>query len=711
MNIGTWPARAGFMCLVVICNQVLASDTDALEKERYNIEEVVVTAHPLSAEGLAQPVSVISADALQRIVAPSIGETLNNISGIHSSSFGQAVGRPIIRGLAGPRVKTMEDRIDSLDVSVSSPDHLTTIDTLTANSIEILKGPSTLLYGTGAIGGVVDVHTGRIPHLIPERPTLMLDTRGADNGDRRSSAARFDVGGGGFAVHVDGFYRESDQYEIPRFAESAVLRQQEAMHGDVGEHSDEDHDEDHEGEDEAYGELPGSQYRTHGGSMGISRVGERGFIGLAVSSYDGEYGLPGGHHHHDEGHATDEEGEEDHENHEAGEESSPNLKFDQTKIDIELGVLEPISGIESVNFRMGRNDYEHTEVEGNGEIGTTFSTKAWEGRLELVHDLALGVKGSLGLQASNREFAAIGEEAFVAPVDTDSFGVFYVGERDFGSYNLEAGVRIEQVKHSPTGNRSKRFTLEAASIGLIKSIGDKWELTVQFDRSNRAPVAEELYSNGAHLATGSYEIGDPNLGKETANNIAASLRYESSVLTLGLNLYRTDFSDYIFESPTGAEEGELPVLLWQQNDALFRGFEADLDWQAVSWDAGALSFSLGADLIRAALSGTLDDDLPRLPPRRWWLGVELEQNEFVFQLTYRKTADQNNVSPGELASDGYEDVSAYLGYHSMFGNSNIEVFVRGTNLTDDEQRYHTSFIKDLAPQPGRTIEGGITIRI
>ncbi|MEM9623325.1 MAG: Plug domain-containing protein, partial [Pseudomonadota bacterium] len=385
------------------------------------IEEVVVRAHPLSAEGLAQPSAVLNSDQLQRVVASSLGETLVGLPSVHSSSFGQAVGRPIIRGLGGPRVKTMEDRIDSLDVSVSSPDHLTTVEPFAANSIEVLKGPSTLLYGTGAIGGVVDVHTGRIPHEVPDKVSVQVDARGADNAERRSTAAKLDAGIGGFAIHLDGFYREADDYEIPGFAESRGLRAlEEAEHEGEEEHEEEE-EHGHE-EEEAFGELPGSDLKSHGGAFGLSYVGERGFIGLAVSSYEAEYGLPGHGHHEEEGH-DEEEAEEEHEEEE--EEGNPNLDLEQTRIDFEAGLSEPFAGIESINLRIGANDYEHIEVEGNGEPGTTFSTEAYEARIELVHEEALGIKGSFGVQVSQREFEADGEEAFVRPVDTDNYGVFY----------------------------------------------------------------------------------------------------------------------------------------------------------------------------------------------------------------------------------------------------------------------------------------------
>lgn len=690
------------LCGVFLLGMVFGSPTYANDDD--GIEEIVVRAHPLSAEGLAQPVSVVESDELQRTVGQSLGETLNSISGIHSSSFGQAVGRPVIRGLGGPRVKTMEDRIDSLDVSVSSPDHVVSIETFIADGIEVLKGPSTLLYGTGAIGGVVDVHTGRIPHEVPEKGSLVLDARGADNGDRRTSAGRFDFGAGNFAFHFDGFYREADEYEIPGFAESSLFRRLEELEEE--EHEGEEEEHEHE-EEEARGELPGSQFRTKGGAFGMSHVTERGFVGISVSRYEADYGLPGGHGHEEE----HEEGEEEEEEHEEEEEGNPNLELEQTRVDLEAGIADPFAGFSSFNFRLGINDYEHTEVEGSGEIGTTFETEAWEGRMELTHEPVGGVSGSFGIQVSQREFSAIGEEAFVMPVDTDTVGVFYVGQANVGDFNLEAGLRLEQVDHSPTANRSRDFDLYAASFGLIRPIGDNWVFTAQLDRSTRAPVAEELYSDGPHLATNSFEIGDPNLDEEEATNLAVSLQYDNDTVNVLISAYRTDFSDYIYEAPTGDEEDELPVFLWQQNDADFTGLEADFGWKAAEWDQGSFSLNVGVDIVDVDLSGAATSDLPRIPPRRYRLGFGLEHQNFIARLVYTDVDDQDDVGLEELPTDGYENVSAYLGYRFDVGESNVEIFLRGENLTDDEQRYHTSFIKDLAPQPGRTIEGGIRVNI
>ncbi|MEO1575302.1 MAG: TonB-dependent receptor plug domain-containing protein, partial [Pseudomonadota bacterium] len=297
----------------------------------------MIRAHPLSAEGLSQPALVLAGDALAQELAPSLGETVGRLPGVHSASFGPAVGRPVIHGLGGARVRVMEDRIDTMDASVASGDHATTVEPFIADGIEVLKGASTLLYGSGAIGGVVDVHTGRIPHEPAESlASGRVLLRNQSNGQGTTAAGRLDGGTGSVAWHLDAFTRDIDAYDIPGFAESDRLRALERAEGEGGEDDEEES-----------GVAPGTDQEASGGAFGLSWVSDRAFVGAAVSIYEAEYGLPGGHEH--------EEGEEEEEE----EEGNPVLDMEQTRVDIEAGFEAPFSGVESLNVRIGVNDYEH----------------------------------------------------------------------------------------------------------------------------------------------------------------------------------------------------------------------------------------------------------------------------------------------------------------------------------------------------------------
>lgn len=690
-----------------VLTAAISSALQAQPSTNQVIEEVVVRAHPLSAEGLAQPIAVLSGIELQRVLSTSLGETLRNVPGVNSASFGQAVGRPVIRGLGGPRIKVMEDRIDSLDVSVSSPDHMSMVEPFTADSIEVLKGPSTLLYGSGAIGGVVDVHTGRIPHEVPENLSGSFQMRDADNANQTTASGRLDGGAGNFAFHLDAFYRDADEYEIPGFAESSAMRALEEQDG----HDDQD---DHSGDTEAFGILPNSQLEAAGGAFGASYIGERSFIGFSLSNYDAKYGLPGhSHSHHDDhGDEHDDDHNDDHDDHHDAhrdEEGGAVLDLAQTRFDLEAGMENPLAGIQVLNFRLGYNDYKHVEFEGSGEAGTVFATEALESRLELTHD-AFGFEGASGIQISSREFSAIGEEAFVQPVDTQTFGLFYVGQRRFGELGLEAGVRYEHVDQDPTTGEKRSFDLGSVSLGLIQPLGERWTLSGQLDYSARAPIAEELFSDGPHLATQSIEIGDSSLNEETAANLSAMLRYAFASVDFSLSAYITDFGDFIYEANTGTEIDELPVLQWTQADATLRGFDADATWRAMDWQGGGLTFNAGFDAVRAQLNSGNNRNLPRIPPQRWRLGALFDLDSLQAEISWRRVSDQEKVGIAELPTEGYDDLRLHIGYSLDVGENPIQLFLSGRNLTDDEQRLHTSFIKDLAPQLGRTIEAGVQMQ-
>ena len=728
------------------------------ERAHSIIEEVLVVGHPLSAEGLAQAHDVLAGEELDRKAADSIGATVANEPGIHNSSFGVAAGRPVIHGLDGARVRVLEDRIDTLDVSVTSGDHAVTVDPYIADRIEILKGSATLLYGSGAIGGVVDTHTGRIPHEVPDRITGKLDVRAGDNGDGKNGSFRLDGGGGNFAWHLDGFARERDDYEIPGYAESARFMAMEEEHdededheedGEEGEDHDEDEeeDEDHEGEEEHADEeepirdmLPGSGLEAYGGAAGFSFVSDRGFIGVSVSRMESEYGIPGhshfhGHEHdededhdedegedHDEGededHDEDEDNDEDadhdeDEDHEEeaehGEEGTAFADLKQTRIDIEAALIDPLPGFDNLNVRLGINDYEHQEVEGSGEVGTAFENDAWEARAELTHRDWSGWSGAVGAQYGDRKFSVVGEEAFTPPVDTRSFGLFWVGERSFSSFQVETGARYDRVKHKPATGGSDSFSGVSASLGAIVPLGDTWQARFLADYSTRAPVGEELYSDGPHLATNSFEIGNADLDEEKAINLSASLDAEGDRWSVHGNVYYIEFNDFIFQRATGEEEDGLIVRQFSQTDATFIGLDLEVAATVAVWDAGRLEVSAFYDIVSAELDVSGNDNLPRIPPQRAGLGLELDWGNLDVNVDYTRAFKQDDVADFELATDAYDDLRAYVGWGHDWGDTSLTVFVQGRNLTDDEQRLHTSIVKDVVPQPGRTIEAGLRV--
>ena len=671
------------------------------------IEEIIVVGHPLSGEGLAQASDVLAGEKLDRKAADSIGATIGNEPGIHNSSFGAAVGRPVIHGLAGARVRIMEDRIDTLDVSVTSGDHAVTVDPFIAEQVEILKGSGTLLYGSGAIGGVVDVHTGRIPHNAFKGISGRLDLKSADNGDGRNGSFRGDGGVGILGWHVDGFSRSAGDYEIPGFAASARELAREEEEEDHKEGAEPDHEE-----EEFFGVLPGSGFEVRGGAAGFALVGVGGLVvGGSVSKLAAEYGIPGhGHeeHGHDDGEEEHEEGEEEEGGH--GEEGTPLADLDQTRVDFEAAIPSPLPGFSSLNLRFAVNSYAHDEVEPSGEIGSAFENEAWEARAEMSHEALAGWEGVAGAQMGDRSFSVVGEEAFTPPVDTRTFGLFWVSERSFPGFQLETGIRFDSVEHDPAEGESRSFGGASASLGMVIPIDDDWTGTVLADYSTRAPVGEELYSNGPHFATRSFEIGDANLGEERALNLSATLKRRGDDWSVLGTVYRTRFADFIFRASTGDYMEGLVVRQFNQADATFTGMDLEASAAIACWDGGQLELSGLFDTVSATVDVSGNDNLPRIPPARVGLGMALTNGPFSVHVDFMRVSNQENAAELEFETDGYNDLRAYVGWDVEVGIMSVSVYLQGRNLTDDEQRNHTSVVKDLVPEPGRTIEVGVRIR-
>ena len=773
---------AGLVAGFLLCVAPLS----VMAAERPGVEVLVIKAHPLGDKGLAMPATSLDGEALDRARDVNLGATLSRQPGIHQSAFGTIVGRPVVHGLAGPRVRVMQDRLDTMDASIVSADHAVTVESFTAERVEVLRGPSILLYGSGAIGGAVNVETGRIPQEPVDGLSGGMEARhnSATGGD--TLAFKLNGGRGGFAWHLDGVTKDGDDYDIPGYAESAHLRAQEDEH--EREHGDEEngydeHEDEHE--EEARDKLSGSHFESDSIAGGASWHGDWGFAGLSASRMESEYGLPG--HSHAHGHGHDEHEEEE-------EEGSALLDMEQTRIDFEMDLLAPFSGIDRLNMRVGYSDYKHVEAEPGGHAGTKFSNDAWEARAEFHHE-AGPWEGVAGLQYAYRDFEAVGEESFVRPVITNSTGAFWVGRRTYETFDLEAGVRLERVSHNPMAGDhghhhgeeengeeeheehdehgeggDQDFTIHAVSIGALVPLGDRLELGLLASHSSRAPIAEELYANGPHLVTSTYEIGDAGLSKERAASIALRLQYAAPNWDVAVATYFTRFSDYVYWQATGrevnheglsrrdeaiellednmitnpdedeiTEEDAIELLKTSlagnqeafnevemleeseefslreervaQEDAEFFGIDVEASAQIASWPGGEARLHGKFDYVDAKLSVSGNDRLPRIPPLRYGIGLSGRWGAGTMGIEYLRAEDQDETAPHELPTDGYDDLSVYATLELPAGNgSTMEFFLHGKNLTDDEQRLHTSHIKDLAPQPGRTFEVGARLR-
>ena len=650
-----------------------------LHAQTQELEEVVVTATPLERDSLemTQATTVLNGAGLQKQLDNTIGETIERVPGVQSGFFGPGVGQPIIRGLTGARVSVLENNIASNDVSGLSVDHAVTIEPFLAEQVEILRGPATLLYGSNGIGGVVNVRTNR----VPSRPTDGLEgdvqIQGDSVSDALFGAASLDYGEGSFGLHADIFYRDREDYDIPGFAEEEPDPDEEAVEG----------------------VLENSFVETSGGSLGLSYLFDGGYVGIAFSRYDNEYGIPGAGHHHEE-EEDDHEGEEGHDHEgEEEEEEMVMLDIEQEKVDVNAEVATPFAGFDRLRVFASYNDYGHIEFEGE-ETGTVFDAETFEGRFELLHEPVWGWNGVIGAQFYDRDFSAIGEEAFVPPTETDRLGLFLLEEQQFGDVLVELGVRIDDVDMQTNTGISRDFSPFSASAGLVWHLTEDVHLAGSLSRSERAPAEEELFADGPHIATQTFEIGDIGLDEETATNAEITLRKHAGAWTGSVTLYRNDFDDFIYLADTGMEEDELPVRTWTQQDAEFTGLEAELRY--------AFTDSLDLYLMGDTVDADLDDgtNVPRTPPQRFGGGLDWDMERWAVGLDVIRYSSQDNVAAFEERTDGYTLVGADFAYR-FNSQAQWELYLRGRNLGDEEARNHTSFLKEGAPLPGRNFIFGI----
>lgn len=650
--------------------------TDSAELGR-----LVITGSPLRGTLLdsAQPVSVLSGDDLRRQMAASLGETLDEQAGVSATYFGPSASRPVIRGLGGARVRVLADGIGSLDASSVSPDHAVSIEPLLAERVEIIRGPATLMYGNGAFGGVVNVVDNRIPEQLPAEAFFgAAEARVATATGERALVAKADGAAGRLAWHLDAYTRSTDDVEIPGFPESAALLAEEGETPDPAE----------------AGTVENTNSESDGAAAGLSWINGENFLGLSVSTYNSNYGVPG-HHHHEEP-APGMPAEE--------EEAPVRIDLEQLRYDLKSGWDKPLPGFDRARFRAGYNDYEHVELEG-AETGTVFRNRELESRFELVHKDEQGWDGALGLQYKNRDFAALGEEAFVPPVKSIDRGIFLIEEYRLDAWKYALGARLDKVVHNAEIDVDREFTTRSFSAGTVYRFGGDYSFSVNLAVAERAPTPEELYSDGPHLATQSYEVGNLALQPETARNIDLRLRRTAGDWRWTLGVYRNAIADYIYQANTGQELDELPVFAYTQADATFRGVEAESEWQFAELAGGALSWKLFGDYTRATLDA--GGDVPRIPPRRIGTGFDYEGTRWSAGLTATRYADQDCTAAFERPTEGYLMLDADLSYRLFGSVSEWFVFLRGTNLLDEEARRHSSFLKDLAPLPGRSFTLGV----
>ncbi|MEM6745917.1 MAG: TonB-dependent receptor [Pseudomonadota bacterium] len=682
-------------------------------------DTIVVSASPLErpAEAALSSVSVLEGEKLRRQAQATLGETLRREPGISSTFFGAGASRPIIRGLDGERIRTLTNGIGSIDAAAASPDHPTPIEPILAERIEVIRGSGLLRYGSAANGGVVNVIDGRIPSAVPENGVNAAARAGVstvDNAYELAGGANVMLGEfGGVSVVASGAgaYRDADDYDIPADPESNVLRRAE------GEELAPDVDS---------VTLENSFVETESYSGGLSFIGDKGFFGFSVQQFETEYGLPGGHGH---GHDEEEEdhGDEDHEEEE--EEGGVFIDQEQTRVDVNASLNIGGSFLDRIDLFAGYADYEHTEFEGPGEPGTVFANEGYEVRLEAQQAQRGNWRGASGFQYRRSEFSAIGEEAFVDPVDTDQYGFFTFQELTFGDALVEGAIRYERTELTDTvDNIDRDFDGFSASLGGSYQINDFVSVSTTVSRTERAPTATELFADGPHLATDQFEIGDTEIDTETALGVEGGIRFRNDWGYLAVTGFYTDYDDFIYLRDlglTGAdillsrgeddeeeleEFGELAAAQFTAADATFAGFEIEAQAALGQFFGVDLSSDLVVDYVDAQLSeadSSGSDELPRIPPLGVIFGLEGTYQDFSLRTEVEYAAEADETASFELPTDSYTLLNLYADWEMA---ENVFVSVAALNLANDEARLHTSFLKDEVPLPGRNFRFTITYR-
>ncbi|MGS0498384.1 TonB-dependent receptor [Pseudoalteromonas sp. S1727] len=727
------PGYAHLHSDITINNNEKQSITFNLKRSPIEVIDIEATPIHMSAMESASPVSVLSGEQLRRQQAATLGDSLEKLPGVNTNFHAKVASTPIIRGLSGPRVLITQNGLDVSDVSRVGPDHSVASEASTAQQIEVLRGPATLFYGSGAIGGVVNVVDNRVPTDSITRGEWNLEHNSVDN--QKVASFNATTGTDSFAFYADAFWREADDYEVPVAPEV--------------EHDDHDHEE-HSGDYV----VENSNEESEGFTVGASYLFDQGYVGMAVEQFNRQYGIPG----HTHG------GEEEH-----SEEEAVFADLDQTKVQLLAEYNFDNEWLNKINLRVGHTDYEHAEIE-HGAVGTTFKNETNEFRVDVMHSQWNEWNGGISFHYKNSDVEAQGSEAFTPPSETESVAIALMEEKHFGDVLVQLGGRVERVTlnaenvllpdigahahddeggdehdhehdHGSESSYTRVFDVEQEFTPVSLSAGAVWDFTPGYNlglsvsRSERAPSASELLSFGPHIGTGTYEVGalfdihdghfelsDNPIDLETANNIDLTFRKTEGDIGFIFNAFYNQVDNYYYQIDTGlyGESGhdhdhgdehahedehdhssELPIYLFKTDDVVLHGFEAQVAWQLTD----EFKLDLFSDYVRARLQD--GGDLPRTPPLRFGTEFSYQTDNLSAHIHVTRYQEQDRIAAEETATDGYTMVDASISYDLSVLNQDMSLYLRGTNLTDTEARVHSSFLKDIAPRPGRSFALGI----
>jgi len=652
-------------------------------------QTVVITGNPLRSAQTATPASVLTGDELVLRRGSSLGDTLDGLPGVSASYFGPNASRPIIRGQDGDRIRLLSNAGASLDASGLSFDHAVPIDPLVVERVEVLRGPAALLYGGAAVGGVVNTIDNRIPSQ-PMEPGVhgAVEARVGGAAAERGLSALVETGGPGFALHADAFARRTSDLRVPAYDRP------DAAGGSTRETR-----------------VLNSASDARGGAIGGALQWDSGYLGASVDSYRNDYGIV------------------------AEDDVTIQMRRDRLALAGEWRTLgRPFS---TVRVQAAFADYQHQEVEGSGEVGTTFKNRGGDGRLEAVHaDLPLGggtLSGVLGLQAESARFEALGEEAFVPATRTRQTALFAVEQwRGGAGLQLSAGLRLERVGVDSEGDadpaeprfggpKQRRFSPYSASLGAVWALGGGWDLSANAAATQRAPTSYELYADGVHAATASYERGDPDQAIERGRQVDLGLQWRGGAdgrSRVSASVFWSRFSNYIALLKSGEPDfidedgGAVPVYVFQGTPARLMGLEAEAGHRI--WAGAAdrtLDLSGRLDLVRGDNLGS-GEPLPRLAPLRLTLALDGRLGDWGWRAELQHAARQDRVPSDDVATDGWTmlNLSGSVRLRPGAGTDAL-AFLTLRNVGDAKAYSATTAatVRPLSPLPGRGLMAGLRL--
>ena len=687
------------------------------------VEEVVVTSSLVDATEITNPLYVIDGETINNSLTGSLGDAIDEYLGISIADYGAAVGQPIIRGMSGPRVKILKNGMVNRDVSGLGADHLNDVDLNDLAQIEIVKGPSSLLYANGTIGGIINVVDDCITNMDFEMPEFKVGYETQSVNDGSSQYFNYKNNFNGFNINFG--YKETDfgNYDIPN---GAIAHEDE--HGDDHD-EDEDHDE-HEMHEEDLGYVNNSDLYVEATKFGISKTGDWGYFGISVDNLESVYGIP---------FHGDEHGDEDHGDEHDDEEHGDERIFSTT--DSESTTIKGsynLNGklINKIDYSLRDTSYTLTEAhdeEGHDDHGdedhgdeeehapTVFKNDALEYGVtfDISNDLATR---KIVLNFVDEDNSIVGEEAFMNPANSEEFTIGYYLGKEIGDYNLDLGIRLDQIDRSGSVTDEDHgdvdyYSIDDSTSSFAMSVGrdlnEKLSVNLGYASVERLPSVIELFMNGPHMATGRFEVGDPNLSSETSNNLDITFNYQNGEYYGYASFYITDVDNYIAlidededhddhgDEDHGDEHdhGNLIHANYMQEDAEFDGYEIEFG-RTFAVGSGELDLSFGRDVVNAEFSD--GHYVPRMNPARNIYSLSYKQDDLLFNLSLKDVEKQNDVGEGETVTDGYQMLNSRLTKtYKMSNDRYLKVTLFGNNLLDEVARNHSSFVKNEVPLPGR----------